>query len=78
MLGVEQSAKRYTALPSAIPPKVTSIIHGACEYACKRFSDMGLGVNAASQSKNLSLVQAFKVLPLKLVASASTSDDSIL
>ena len=43
-----------------------------------RFSDIGLGVNAASQSKNLSLVQALKVLQLKLVANGSTSDDSIL
>ena len=78
MLGVEQSAKRYSALPTAMTPIVTSIIHGACEYAGRRFSDIGLGVNAASQSKNLSLVQARKVLQLQLVASASTSDDSIL
>ena len=78
MLGVEQSAKRYSALPTAITPKVTSIIHGACGYAGRRFSDIGLGVNAASQSKNLSLVQARKVLQLTLAGSASTSDDSIL
>ena len=78
MLGVEQSAKRYSVLPTAITPKVTSIIHGACEYAGRRLSDIDLGVNAASQSKNLSLIQARKVLQLKLVASASTSDDSIL
>ena len=78
MLGVEQPAKRYSALPTAMTPKVTSIIHGACEYAGRRLSDIDLGVNAGSQGKNLFLVQALKVLQLKLVASASTSDGSIL
>ena len=72
------SLERYKALPKAITPEVPSIIHGAREYACMRFSDIGLRVNAASQSKNLSLVQALKVLQLKLVASASTSDDSMV
>ena len=78
MLGVGQSAKRYSALPKAIAQKVTFIIHGACEYACMRLSDIGLGANAVSKSKDLSLVQALKALQLKLVASASTSGDSIL
>ena len=49
MLGVTERAKRFSALPKAITPKITSGMRAEFEYAYMKFSNIGSREPAGSQ-----------------------------